>query len=233
MARRMSGPLLTSDRAVALLGGARASAGLLDAVLALCGPVAAADGGAAHALRRGIAPDIVIGDMDSLAPEDAARIPDDRIHRIAEQESTDFDKALRSIAAPLVIGAGFSGARADHLLGAYAVLVRRADRRCILAGEDEVCFLAPPGIALDLTPGGWFSLFPFGAVTGRSEGLLWPIEGLSFAPDGQTGTSNEVTGPVRLWVDAPRMLVILPRSELSAAVQGLTAAPDGWPALPG
>jgi len=226
----MSGNLLKSDKCVVLLGGARVAQGLLDEVLPLGGPVVAADGGAAHALARGLMPDLVIGDMDSLDPADIARIPPGRLHRIAEQDSTDFDKALRHIAAPLVLGAGFSGARADHQLGAYAVLARRADRPCLLVGEEEVCCLAPPELALDLPAGMWFSLFPLGPVTGRSEGLRWPIEGLRFAPDGRIGTSNEVSGPVRLWMDGPRMLVIVPRAGLGAMIDGLLAAPRRWPA---
>ena len=37
---------------------------------------------------------------------DAARaaIPAERLHRIAEQDSTDFEKCLRNIRAPLVVG---------------------------------------------------------------------------------------------------------------------------------
>ncbi|WP_375687229.1 thiamine diphosphokinase [Pseudooceanicola sp. LIPI14-2-Ac024] len=214
---------------MALLGGAAVSDALTDEVLGLCGPVVAADGGATHALARGIVPDAVIGDMDSLAPGDMARLPAARVHRIAEQDTTDFDKALRHITAPLVIGAGFSGTRADHALAAYTVLLRRAGRRCLLAGEDEVVFLCPPEVALTPAEGSWFSLYPLGPVTGRSEGLEWPIEGIAFAPESRVGTSNRVTGPVRLEVSAPRMLVIMPRAELAATARSLSDAPARWP----
>jgi len=223
-------PIVESGRAVALLGGAPVSDGLLDEVLALCGPVIAADSGAAHALARGIVPRAVIGDMDSLDPALADRLAPDRLHRIAEQDSTDFDKALRHVAAPLVIGAGFTGARMDHLLAALNVLGRRADRRCILAGEADAAFLCPPRLELDLPPGAVLSLFPLGPVSGRSEGLRWPIAGLDFAPLGRSGTSNEVTGPVVLEMDAPRMLVLTPRAALAEAARRLLSAPARWPA---
>lgn len=221
---------LTSERPVALLGGAPVSSALLDEVLALCGPVVGCDGGAAHALDRGLLPDAVIGDMDSLPEAQIARVPADRLHRLAEQDTTDFDKALRHVVTPLAIGAGFLGARSDHALAALTVLARHADRRCILAGEAELIFLCPPEIALDPGVGGWLSLYPLGPVEGRSEGLEWPIDGLAFAPDTRVGTSNRVTGPVRLSFQAPLMLAIMPRAELAATAGALAAAPARWPA---
>lgn len=220
--------LFESDKPVALLGGAAVSDSLLDDVLGLAHAVAAADGGAAHALARGIQPHLVVGDMDSLSRADAARIPADRLHIIDEQETTDFDKALRHIAAPLVIGAGFSGTRADHALAAYTVLARHADRACLLAGEDEVVFLCPPKLALSPPEGSWFSLYPLGAVTGRSTGLAYPIDGIDFAPHLRVGTSNRVTGPVTLSLDAPLMLVILPRDELAEVATVLATGQSRW-----
>lgn len=221
---------LVSLETVALLGGAPVSAALLDEVFALSGPVVGVDGGAAHALDRGRLPEAVIGDLDSLDAVRMDDLPADRLHVIAEQETTDFDKALRHVEAPLVLGAGFAGGRADHALAAYTVLLRHPDRRCLLAGEAEVVFLCPPELALTPPPGSWLSLYPLGAVTGRSEGLEWPIEGLDFAPDRRVGTSNRVSGPVHLSFDAPLMLVIMPRAELAATAHALAAAPARWPA---
>lgn len=222
-------PLVSAEN-VALLGGAAVSGALLDEVLALCGAVVGVDGGAAHALARGLVPEAVIGDMDSLSAADSARLPADRLHRIDEQMTTDFDKALRHVDAPLVLGAGFSGTRADHALAAYTVLLRHPDRRCILAGEAEVVFLCPPEIALAPQVGGWLSLYPLGEVEGTSEGLEWPIDGLRLSPEDRVGTSNRVTGPVRMTSSAPRMLAIMPRAELAATARALAAAPARWPA---
>jgi thiamine pyrophosphokinase len=173
-------------------------------------------------------PDAVIGDFDSISPEDCARIPAERLHRIAEQDSTDFDKCLRNIAAPFVLAAGFMGARRDHELAAYNAMVRRAGQRIVMVGEHDVCLVVPPEIRLDLAAGTRVSLFPLAPVTGMSDGLRWPIGGIGFAPDGRVGTSNAATGgPLRIAVDRPGMLVFLPRDLLRAAVTALTAAP-GW-----
>jgi thiamine pyrophosphokinase len=93
-------------------------------------------------------------------------------------------------------------------------------------GTQDVVFLCPPRITLRLRPGDRLSLFPMGPVAGESGGLRWPVQGLRFAPDGMIGTSNIVSDPeVRLTFDAARMLVILPRARLRAALAGLV---PGW-----
>jgi len=218
----MSGAIVQSQEIVLLLGGASVSDAVFAESLALCGPVVGADGAARRALEYGVMPDAVLGDLDSLDTETRARLPGDRVHQITEQDSTDFDKALRSIAAPLVLALGFAGQRLDHELAVYNSLVRHADRRTIIVSSHDICFHAPSAIELDLGPGTRVSLFPMAAVTGRSDGLRWPIQGLRFAPDGRVGTSNIATGgPVRLNFDAPGMLVILPRAQLRSAIAAL------------
>ena len=86
---------------------------------------------------------------------------------------------------------------------------------------------------LRLTPeaGSRMSLYPMGLVEGQSQGLEWPINGLSFAPDGRVGTSNRATGEeVELLFTAPKMLVIQPVSELDRTVQALLCSDVRWPA---
>lgn len=182
----------------------------------------AADGGADRALTAGHMPEAVIGDFDSLSTDARRRIPLSRQHVIGEQETTDFDKALRSIAAPFVLALGFAGARIDHGLAVFNALVRHWDRPCIVLGPKDVVFACPPLTMLRLKVGDRLSLFPMGQVTGESLGLRWPIQGLSFAPDGMIGTSNVVSEPeVTLRFDGPGMLAILPRARLDAVLSGL------------
>ena len=64
--------------------------------------VVAADGGAHAAAKAGFSPTAVIGDLDSFEPSQAAGIPSDRIHRIADQDTTDFEKCLASLKAPAI-----------------------------------------------------------------------------------------------------------------------------------
>jgi thiamine pyrophosphokinase len=189
----------------------------------------AADGGADRLLALGCEPDAVIGDLDSISTKAQLRLKD-RLFPIREQATTDFDKALRSIAAPFVLGIGFAGARLDHTLAVLNGLARHPDKRCLLLGSRDVIFLAPRRMELRLPVGSRLSLFPLGPVQGESEGLRWPLQDLRFAPAGVIGTSNEVTGPlVRLRFDADLMLVILPRSAMARALDafGLTGVRDG------
>lgn len=210
---------------VTLLGGGAADPGQLRFALARAPHLVAADGGANVALAEGLSPDVVIGDFDSIAAGTLAAIPAERHLRLSEQETTDFEKCLTRIRAPLILGVGFLGARADHALAAMSAMIRHPARACMLLGDTDVIFAAPPLIELDLRPGTRLSLFPMGRVSGESTGLLWPIGGIGFAPDGMIGTSNEATGPVRLQFDRPGMLVILPVAEADQAIRAILSSP--------
>jgi thiamine pyrophosphokinase len=218
----MQTPIVQTDRGITLVGGGPVQAAALARALALAPVLVAADGGADRALRHGHMPAAAIGDLDSIGAAARQALGPERLHHIAEQDTTDFDKALRSVAAPFVLGLGFLGARADHGLAALNALARHPGRRCVLLGARDAVFLAPSDLTLALPPGMRLSLFPLGPVKGTSEGLRWPIAGIRFAPDGSIGTSNRVAAPrVRLRFDAPRMLIILPRAGLDAALAGL------------
>ncbi|MEP2640808.1 thiamine diphosphokinase [Roseobacter sp.] len=231
----MNFKIIDQNNAVTLVGGGAVGRNDLAAALALGPTCVAADSGADVALDAGVDPHAVIGDMDSISPAGRARIPAARVHTIAEQDSTDFDKALRSISAPLIIAVGFCGRRVDHQLAALHTLVMHPDVPCLMVGEEDVIFLCPRDFELATEPGARVSLFPMGAVTGRSQGLEWPIEGLDFAPDGRSGTSNWATGPVRLQMDAPAMLCLVPRRFMAEVAQRLMQLPEHarWPARVG
>lgn len=218
----MIAPIIESDAPVTLVGGAGAAAQDLDWALGVAPRLVAADGGARVALAAGRVPEAVIGDLDSIAPGDRARLPAAAVHRVAEQDSTDFDKCLARIAAPLVLGLGFLGARLDHTLAALSALVRH-DGACLLVGGEDVAFHVARHVALDLPPGSRLSIFPMAPVTGRSRGLEWPIDGLVLAPAGRIGTSNRATGPVEIDFDGPGAVVIVPLAARDAALAGL-----GW-----
>jgi thiamine pyrophosphokinase len=89
-------------------------------------------------------------------------------------------------------------------------------------------FLCPPSLSLPLAEGCRISLFPMGAVEGASDGLRWPIGGMTFSPDGRVGTSNLAQGAVSLTMKAPKMLVMLPADTLGTVAGALRAAPARW-----
>jgi thiamine pyrophosphokinase len=221
----MKPPIVQSDCGVTLAGGGPFGRRDLELCRARAPLAVAADGGGDRLLQLGVMPAAVIGDFDSLSASARERIPLSRQHLVAEQATTDFDKALRSIAAPFVLALGFAGARLDHGLAAFSTLIARAERACILLGPQDLAFAAPLRLELSVAPGEPVSLFPMAPVTGRSEGLEWPIAGIDFAPDGMIGTSNRaVARRVVLEFDGRGMLVILPRRRLDAAIRALRAA---------
>lgn len=214
--------IVQSQHGVTLVGGGELTAEALERALALAPVLVAADSGADRALTLGHMPQAVIGDFDSLGLAARADVPAERLHHIAEQATTDFDKALRHIAAPFVLAVGFTGARLDHTLAAFNTLARHPARRCLVLGAHDLAFLAPPELELALPPGTRVSLFPMAELRGRSQGLRWPIDGIDFAPGGFAGISNVAgKGRVRLEFEAPGMLVILPAAHLSPALSAL------------
>ena len=228
----MTAVIVQTDDIVNLLGAGDASIADLETLRSISGTMVAADGGARHALDMGWMPQAVIGDLDSLHPEIRSQLPSDLIHHVAEQDSTDFEKCLRRIAAPLVLGTGFLGSRIDHALACFHALMVHAHRRVILIDDRQLVFLCPADVTIDVPEGALISLFPLVPVQAQSHGLKWPLRGLNLAPGQIIGTSNRAaSSQVQLTCDRPGLLVILPRPELPAAQAALLSA-SPWP-VPG
>lgn len=205
----MAGSLIVDlDEAVTLIGGGPIVAELLTLARTVAPRIVAADGGAGVVLATGAVPEAIIGDMDSLDPKARAAFAD-RLYHIAEQETTDFEKCLARIAAPLVIGVGFLGGRMDHSLASLNVLARHRDRAVILLNEADVCCMVPAGgMRLSLPVGARLSLLPLGSARLWTEGLRWNVDGAEMTPDGFISISNESAGKVRIRAEGPMLLAV-------------------------
>ncbi len=219
----MSANIVHTPTFLTLLGGGPTHFSHIKQALTIAPILVAADGGADAALAAGHMPEAVIGDMDSISAEAQEKIADNCLHHIAEQDSTDFAKCLRSIDAPAILALGFAGGRLDHQLAACTTLVNFPDKIVLLLIDEDVCFLCPDTLEIALPVGTRFSLYPMGPVTGKSRGLKYAVEGLTLSPDTRVGTSNEVTGPVRLSFDTRKMLVIVPRNHVQEVLDALGA----------
>ena len=219
----MTRTLLRSETPVTLVGGGPVDAARLGEALGLAPTAVAADGGADMALPAPHRFRAVVGDMDSLRDRASLEAAGVEVHEVAEQDSTDLEKCLYSMVAPLFIGLGFLGGRLDHTLAAISALRARPDTPTVLMGEADLCFLCPARLEIDLPAGARVSLYPLAPVRGvTGEGLRWSIAGLEMAPGGRIGTSNAAAGgPVRIAFDAREVLVILPADQLGAAVAAL------------
>lgn len=208
---------------VTLLGGGEVSSATLSEVLSYAPNLVACDGAARVALLAGHMPDLVIGDMDSLDAASRAMIDPARLLEISEQDSTDFDKALRTLEAPMILAAGVLGRRMDHALAAMTVLVRRSARACVLVGDYDVVFALRPGetVELPMEAGARVSLFPVKEVVVSGRGLVWPLDRLCLSPWGQVGTSNKASGaaPVVIEAEGEGLVVLLARDQLGAVIE--------------
>ncbi len=224
--QRMTNPLVRSTQPVTLVGGGDASADDVKLALKQASTLVAADGGADLLVSMDLEPEAVIGDLDSLSAATKARIPQDRLFPIREQDSTDFDKAVRSILTPVILGVGFLGARVDHQLAAFNVLARQSHVPCILIGAHEIVFLLPPELRVQLAAGEVVSLFPMAEARARSRGLEWPLDGLEMNPVGFIGTSNRAVGG-EMWISTrtPTLLAMLPRHALDQVMPQVARGP--------
>ena len=184
--------------------------------------ILAVDRGADRAAAHGFSPQAIFGDLDSLSSVDAWTARGVPVHRIPEQDSVDFEKALEAVEAPAALSLGFLGGRVDHELAVFNALVRHADRPVVLLGEEDCICCLPRSLSLDLPVGTRVSLFPMDEVTGlSSQGLEWPLDGLTLSPTGRVGTSNRATGPVQITCGDGACLLILPATQLEALLEGL------------
>lgn len=205
------GKIVHAPEGATILGAGEVDEETLDRALNRAPTLVAADGGARTAIEQGRMPQAVIGDLDSLADAVKDAVPPGRIHRIPEQDTTDFAKCIRSIDSPFLVGVGVTGPRLDHGLAALNSLAVNPGRRIVLLTGTDLCFLCPPAFEVELPVGSRLSLFPIGQVAGTSSGLEWGIDGLRFSPDGMSGTSNRVSrGQVSVSFCEPKMLMILP-----------------------
>ncbi len=208
---------------VTLLGGADLDDTVLNICISLAPSIVAADGGADHALRRACWPLAVIGDMDSIGA--AARLAfADVLHPIAEQDTTDFEKCLTRVQAPLILAAGFLGGRLDHTLSALGVVARLGATHVVLVSATDICVLLPQGdSAWRLTPADRAALLPLGPARVFSSGLRWDLDDRAMAPDALVSSSNAVARTdVHLRVAGPVFLT-LPLSTCAAVAAQIRA----------
>jgi len=219
----MSNPIYTFSSIVTLVGAGPVSLSTLQLALGH-GPIAiAADGGADALTKAGHPIHAIIGDMDSIDITENWLNSGVKINQIDEQETTDFEKCLYSVDAPLFLAAGFLGGATDHALAALNALIVYENKRIILLAEDDVTFLCPGTLEIQLPVETRLSLFPMVETTGTlSKGLRWNVAGLRMSPGGRIGTSNQTDDSlVRIGFDRRGVLVTVPIAALPAVIRAL------------
>lgn len=213
--------IVSNAMPLCLVGGAAATVDEINAISQWVGGFVAVDSGADILLDARLEPVVVIGDLDSLSPEARATFAH-RLHRIDEQSTTDFEKALSRIAAPAMIALGFTGGRMDHILSVLGVMLRYPEQPVILTDVHDVSFLVPAGQTVFALPQGTrVSLMPVAPATVSLAGVVWPFAQTLMQMAGFTSPSNAALGgEVTVKTDAP-ILVTLPRAHLATALKAV------------
>ncbi len=222
----MSHPLIVSDTSpICLVGGGEISQTAFLAAENRTSCFVAVDSGADVLLARGLTPRAVIGDLDSLSPHARSAFADQLVH-IAEQATTDFEKALTRVAAPLIFAIGFTGGRLDHMMSVLNVLARNAERPVVLLDDADASFVAAAGTTkITLPQGARISVMPIGPCRSATlTGVVWSFEDQDMRLDKFTSPSNAALGgDVHLCVSDP-VLVTLSRDFLDEALTAFVRA---------
>ncbi len=150
--------------------------------------------GALQALeKRGVVPDVVIGDMDSVCGRALKRFPG-QVVRVTEQESNDLTKAFRYVMEQVpevsevhILAA--TGRREDHTLGNLSLLMEFEKAFDLsakgisvdLVSDYTTALALGDSTTLDVGQGRPVSLFtPDPTLRIHSEGLQWPTDAVVF-----------------------------------------------------
>lgn len=170
--------------------------------------IVCADGGARHARRLGIRPDVILGDLDSLSPSSRGFFSGTTGNRrrrgvpvveIADQESTDIEKALLHLlrkGAREVVLTGATGSRIDHsclALGCFKKFGRRISMQIVDRAGTVTALNKKTRLTME--PGEHFSLIPLGRCSGVTlENARYRLKGSLLEQGVRDGVSNEALG---------------------------------------
>ena len=188
-------------RALIVLGGERPGAALLARCAQESDFIIAADSGMEAFEASGVTPDLLVGDMDSVAPEVLARyegrVPQHRLSCIKDDtDGVDAVDLVLSRGAQEITLLGALGGRLDHALANVMLLVRahgRGARARILAEGVEIVRVDGEAV-LEGAQGDTVSLLPLGQAQGVTlEGFFYPLADSTLTSDYPLGVSNVVT----------------------------------------
>lgn len=159
-----------------------------------------ADGGARHAKRMGLLPDLVIGDFDTLTERELEELCLAGVQLERYPREKDFTDTHLALLKALEMGytqvdlLGCLGGRFDHAYANVMLLAlpqgRNANMRIL--DETQEIILVTRTMVLEGERGNQVSLLPLSqVVTGiRTEGLLYQVPGGTFTMGVPNGISN-------------------------------------------
>ncbi|HUN66881.1 MAG TPA: thiamine diphosphokinase [Bacteroidota bacterium] len=163
--------------------------------------IVCADGGANHALRLGIRPDLILGDLDSVTKSTLRAFRRVPLGYVDDQNSTDLEKTIRYCihrGCRIIHVTGGFGSRIDHATGSIGC-VRRFMPKCTVILHDESGYLMPVGrkIRVATRTGEMVSLIPLTKCTGvTTSNLHYPLNNSTLEMGVREGIHNIATGRI-------------------------------------
>uniref|UniRef100_A0A7V3E7D4 Thiamine diphosphokinase n=1 Tax=Ignavibacterium album TaxID=591197 RepID=A0A7V3E7D4_9BACT len=159
-----------------------------------------ADGGADSALKLGLTPDYIIGDLDSVALETLKYYSrKSTIIKIKRQNDTDVEKCLkyavkRGFSEALLLGV--TGDRLDHTICNLGIVIKFFNKiKCNIAAENSFLMPINQNTNLKSKPGETISLYAFSSKTKiTSTGLKYKLHNSTLPFGERESTSNVSTG---------------------------------------
>jgi thiamine pyrophosphokinase len=156
--------------------------------------VLAVDGGADTALKAGVTPDLVIGDLDSISPAAKEKLGKDKLFKISRQDNTDLEKALDftlvlNPKTTTIICA--SGGRLDFTLSNVSSVFNYTKKlHVVLKGKGWRIYPIEKSAAFTCKKGATVSLIPMSAAKGITlKNLKYPLNNATLKT-GLTAVSN-------------------------------------------
>lgn len=159
------------------------------------GKIIACDAAFSELQKRGINPDIVLGDFDSLGftPENAIKYP-------VEKDMTDGELAIEYAfkeGYKDIDIVSFGGKREDHFLGNLSLLIKAKNtglNACGVTNYSKIFYLEKGNHSFEVDVGKTVSLFTFeSCLVKESSGLKYPYYDTTLKCDSTLGISNLTT----------------------------------------
>jgi thiamine pyrophosphokinase len=191
-----------SGYALLVAGGDHLTGAGLDELLAEADCVVAVDSGADVIVERGMSPDLVVGDMDSIDPGVLSSLDEAGVRLVrhpSHKDESDLVLALqlcREEGYAEVVVTGVVGGRVDHTLAAVGALARFADLRPFVRWDGGCGWVLSPNHRDEISLAGLgstVSIFALGSnATVSAQGLRWALDSEVLHALDSRGLSNVV-----------------------------------------
>jgi thiamine pyrophosphokinase len=184
--------------------------------------VVCCDGALTALEKRGIVPDVVIGDLDSVCGRALKRFPG-RVVQVSDQDTNDLTKAFDFVMKEIpdcdrihILAA--TGYREDHTLGNLSLLMEYERRYALtergisvdLVSDYSTCLAIGDSTTLDVGEGRLVSVFtPDPSLKIHSEGLHWPTDEVVFDNWWKASLNRAATDRITLTLSHPAPVLVI------------------------